>query len=125
MSPKPKDGGAARIPAEVFSLAEMLCDEMRARGWTTDDVAARMDGDFGIDALIVCMTMAVQEDGLLFDDSTLARLAVAFDVSPQYFRNIDNAWRAHPESRQPFTAPEDIYGPRSTAMLSARGGQTQ
>ena len=102
-------------PAEVFCLANFLCDEMEERGWTTVDVALRMaqatGREYGIEKLIIDMALAVQEDGLLYDDTTIAGLAAAFGVSPQFFRNLDAVWRAHPDRRVPFTAPEEIFGP--------------
>ena len=104
-----------RAPAEVFSLAEMLCDEMTARGWTTDDVALRMGGRtadaIARDVLVVALLISVQKDGLLIGDGTFAGLARAFDVSEEYLRNIDAGWRRWPDRRSPFEAPEALFGP--------------
>ena len=48
-------------PAEVFSLAECLAEEMQARGWRTDDVALRMETSRGpvMDTFIVDAVLAI------------------------------------------------------------------
>lgn len=104
-------------PAEVFSLAEHLGDEMAARGWTVEDVALRMGGDFGIDALALGLLLAVQEDNLIIDDDTIVRLAGAFDVSPDLFRNLHAIWLKYPERRSPYVMPESLLGPQVRASL--------
>lgn len=105
---------AADEPAHVFSLAETLCDEMQARGWTTSDVAARMGGErqYAMSKFVVDLVLAVSptKDRLIVDDETFEGLARAFDVSEQFFRNIDAAWRAWPHRRSPFEAPESLFG---------------
>lgn len=105
-------------PAEVFCLAEFLCDEMIARGWTTDDVGTRMNTLRGpyMNIAVVDLLMAVQKDGLLIDDETFAGLASAFDVSETCLRNLDATWRKWPDRRSPFSPPESIYGPLSRSM---------
>ncbi len=101
-------------PAMVFPLAEHLCDEMEARGWTTPDVAMRMGGttrdEIKEDLLALNLLMAVQDDNLRVDDATLRKLAAAFDVSEQLFRNLDETWRRWPQRRSEFAPPESIYG---------------
>lgn len=110
-----------RIPAEVFCLAELLSDELEARGWTTDDVALRMGGDVDEickNLLAVNLIMCVHKDKLLVGDRLFDGLAKVFDVDPMFFRNIDAAWRKHPDRRRPFKPPESIFGPisRRSAM---------
>lgn len=104
-----------REPAEVFPLAEFLADEMTARGWQTEDVAVRMGGDRHVWRNLMCLNlvMCVHNDGLLIDDETFAGLAHAFDVSEEYFRNLDKMWREWPDRRSPFVPPESIFGPIS------------
>jgi hypothetical protein len=109
-----------RIPAEVFCLAELLSDEMIARGWTTDDVAARMGGDeeqFTRDLLALNLIMCVHKDSLLIGDRLFDALTRAFDVDQMFFRNIDAEWRKHPDRRSPFSPPEAIFGPISRRAL--------
>lgn len=106
-----------RIPAEVFCLAELLSDEMQARGWRTEDVAARMSGtvdELARNLLAMDLLMCVQKDGLLVGDRMFDALTEVFGVDPMFFRNIDRAWReAPPDRRQPFTPPDSIFGPVS------------
>lgn len=108
---------ATRIPAEVFCLAELLSDEMQARGWRTEDVAARMSetiDELAKNLLTIDLLMCVQRDNLLVGDRMFDALAEVFEVDSMFFRNIDRAWReAPPERRQPFTPPEGIFGPVS------------
>lgn len=100
-----------RIVAEAWPLAFYLAEEMDARGWTTLDVATRMGGkDIGRDVLIVGLLLAVHRDGLLFGDDVFAGLARAFDLSEEFLRNLDAAWRkAPPETRQKFEAPDHLF----------------
>jgi len=102
-------------PAEVFPLASYLWEEMEARGWTTDDVAMRMPAangyEAGINLLTVMMVLAVQRDGCLIGDELFAKLAAAFDVSEDLFRNLDATWRKWPDRRAPFDCPDKAYGP--------------
>lgn len=106
-----------RIPAEVFPLAELLGDEMEARGWTTDDVAIQMGGDeneIARNMLVVMLLLSVQREGLAIGDKTLDGLTKAFDVDPEFFRNIDAAWRDAPADRRQFySPPEALFGPIS------------
>ena len=101
------------VPAEVFCLVELLVDEMDERGWTTEDIAVRMGTSRGLekDLLIIDLIFAVSpvKDGLIIDEETFDGLARAFDVDPDFFRNLDKAWRQHPDRRRQFTAPERIF----------------
>lgn len=109
-----------RIPAQVFCLAELLSDELVERGWTTDDVALRMGGDenqFIRDLLGINLIMCVHRDGLLIGDHLFDGLTKVFDVDPMFFRNIDTAWRKHPDRRTPFEPPDSIFGPISRRAL--------
>lgn len=102
-----------RIPAEVFPLAEHLCDEMQSRGWTTEDVAARMSDRRQYSERLLCIDLlmvACNDDRIRTSDETLNELAAVFDVSVEYLRNLDATWRAYPDRRSPFVAPESIYG---------------
>jgi hypothetical protein len=110
-----------REPAEVFCLAEFLYDEMEARGWQTDDVAARMGGaDPWRDLMVLNLIMCVHKDALIVDDATFRGLARAFDVSEDMLRNLDAVWRRWPERRSAFTPPESIFGEVSRATLLER-----
>lgn len=96
---------------EVPPLAYFLAEEMQARGWQTEDVAARMGGERGVWRDLMCLDvlMCVQKDSLKIDDETFAGLAHAFDVSEEFFRNLDKAWR-EAETRAAFEPPESLFG---------------
>jgi hypothetical protein len=108
---------AERIPAEAFPLAELLGDEMIARGWTTDDVAIQMGGDeteIAHNMFVVMLMLSVQREGLLVGEETFNSLARAFGVDSNFFRNIDAAWRNAPADRRQFySPPEQLFGPIS------------
>lgn len=95
-------------PAEVFSLAEMLADEMEARGWTCVDVARRMPGDYAINVLIINFTLAITDEKLLLSDDTAEAFATAFGVSAEYIKNIHQMWGRWPDRRSPFECPEHL-----------------
>ena len=99
------------VPAQVSHIAEFLCEEILARGWTTADVAQRMktSRSAAIDMLIIDMLICVHEDGLLMDDETCDGLGRAFGVSSAYWRNLDNGWRKWPDRRSPFTPPDSVF----------------
>lgn len=109
-----------REPAQVFHLAEFLSDEIEAREWTTTDVAIRMGGtedEVARNLLVIDLIMCVHKDGLLISDKSFSGLARAFDISEQFFRNLDAQWRRWPDRRADFTPPESIFGPISRRAL--------
>jgi HTH-type transcriptional regulator / antitoxin HigA len=84
---------AERIPAEVFHPSEFIIEEMEARGWTRDDLALRMGGDFGINRLSLDFYFEVgpTDPNLLMGDGD--DFARAFGVSAEFFRNLEAVWR--------------------------------
>lgn len=90
--------------------SEFIAEEMIARGWSADDLAMRMsDGsehDFGICRLALDFydTCGPGEPKMLIGSITAGKLGKAFDVSPQYFLNLESAWRASlPPPSRPTT----------------------
>jgi len=116
------------VPAEVFSLAEYLAEEMEARGWKTDDVAIGMKTSRGPvrDTLIVDVILAVSgQRPMTIDDETFAGLARAFGVSEEMFRNLDRAWREHPDRQSKFECPDALFSPmskRAVMHIVGKGG---
>lgn len=96
-------------PAEVFSLAEYVFDEMRERGWKTGDVALRMGRDYATDLFCVELLLAVDDDTLVVDDGTFEGMARAFGVSASLLRNLRNTWLRWPDRRALFEAPDDVF----------------
>lgn len=70
-----------------------------------------------MDLFCLDLIMAVQDDGLIIDDDMFAGLARAFNVSPAFFRNLHAVWLDHPDRREPFECPEDIFGPTSRRAM--------
>lgn len=105
-----------RIPAEVWPLASYIAEELDARGWNSDDLAIRMgyktDEEYGVDLLSVGFLLSVQDDNLKVGDDLFRKLALAFDVSEQFFRNLDDVWRKHPDRRVEFECPDNLFGPK-------------
>ncbi len=101
-----------REPAEVYPLAEFLCEELLERHWTTSDLAKRMVNGrkYFRNKIIADLLMAVQKDGMLIDDDTFDGLAAALGVSTEMLRNLDATWRKWPDRRVSFECPEAIFG---------------
>lgn len=112
---------SGREPAQVYCLGEHLSDELMARGWTTEDVAARMGGShkqIATNLLMIDLLICIQDDNLIIDDGLFDDLSDVFGVSSSYFRNLDAAWRRFPDRRSQFTPPEDIFGPLSRQAIA-------
>ncbi len=108
------------IPAQVFSLAEFLYDELVERGWKTEDAAIRMGtkGGAAMDLFMLDLLLCCPEEKFIIADEIFAGLGRAFGGDPDYFRRIDKQWHDHPERRSPFEVPDEIFGPTSRrAML--------
>lgn len=89
--------GEARVPAEVFHPAEFILEEMNARGWELDDVAARMGGNSEMNVLALGLYLTTRLPGMRLGDKTAAGLGRAFDVDGRYFLNLEAAWFAAQE----------------------------
>ena len=99
----------ARRPAEVWPIGYFLAEEMIERGWTSRDVAARMDGDFGVNAIAVDFYLAIADERLKFGFEQAKELADAFDVSPEYLMNLHRTWVENPQARQEWECPEHLF----------------
>ena len=97
-------------PVQVFSLSEILADEMIARGWTASDVANRMSDrkQYGIRYLAFQLLLAVQNEKIIIDDETFSELARVFEVSEQFFRNVHLEWTKWPDRRAAWECPEEL-----------------
>lgn len=82
-----------RIPVEVWPPGLFIQEELDARGWSHDDLHAKLGPD-PIDHLAVDIVLAVHDKNLIVDEQTAAALGRAFDVSPEFFLNLDRAWRS-------------------------------
>jgi hypothetical protein len=112
MNPLRTDGDE---PAEVFSLAECIYDELVARGWKTENAAVRMGTERGaaLDLFMLDLLLCVPEEKFIIPDDIFAGLGRAFDVDPIFFKRINEQWHRYPDRRNKFEAPDDIFGPTS------------
>jgi len=96
-------------PAEVYPLAEFICDEMAARGWTAGDVVRRMKANPSfVDYCAFDMFLVIHRENLILDEELFTGLSQAFGVSARFFRAIHDTWLAHPKARVAFVPPEDL-----------------
>lgn len=87
-----RDGKADdRVPAEVFPPSVFIGDELKARGWTEENLIERLHHP--MDRLSVMLILHVNDKHIILDPRTANALGAAFDVSPQFFLNLDAAWR--------------------------------
>jgi hypothetical protein len=64
-----------------------------------------------MDTLTLSLTLAVHDDNALIGDETVAGLARAFDVSGDYLRRLDDAWRNNPAARVAWECPGSLFPP--------------
>ena len=95
-------------PTEVFPIGQFLAEEMVARGWKCTDVASRMGGEWLYDIFAINIMLCIPPHKIKITDE-FDRLGKAFDVSPDYFRNLHDGWMKWPNRRNmEFECPEEI-----------------
>ena len=98
MTPSDAPGNAMSRPAEVFPPGKFIQDELDARGWTVRDLAEQMGGEeveeIGLNMLTVELLIGAPDKGMTLDADTAIGLACAFGTSPEFWTNIDQAWRS-------------------------------
>lgn len=83
----------ARIPAEVFHPSAFIQDELTARGWDLAEMIQRGGTDDPwLDLLAWQMYFSVHEPGLIIGEDGIKQLSRAFDVSEEFFRNLERFW---------------------------------
>lgn len=85
-----------RTTAEAFHPSEFIREEMDARGWDRWMLAHRMGGDTARNRLVIDLYFEVGPDktNMRLGEETARQLGEAFDVSPQFFLNLETAWLA-------------------------------
>jgi len=81
-----------RMPAECFHIADMIQDELDAREWGLEDLAAEMDGNFGNNLLALQTIWSVHDVGLLLGDYGKS-ISKALGLDIDLVDNLDRAWR--------------------------------
>ena len=84
-----------RQPAEVFPPGEFIREEIDARGLTERGFQVLLFAAGCTPTQVVACELAayVDDKNLIMDADTAACLGRAFDVSADYFMNLDRAWR--------------------------------
>jgi hypothetical protein len=95
-------------PLMVWPLASYLAEEMEERGWRATHVAARMNGQYSKNIIVVNLLLAVQRDDMIIDNETIQNIAHAFGVSAQMLSQLHEEWLRWPAARQEFECPEHI-----------------
>ena len=76
------------IPARIITPGRILSRELEARGWTQKDLAEIMDRPTQtINAIVKAKKEITPE--------TAIELAAAFDISPEFWTNLENNYRLH------------------------------
>ncbi len=86
-----------RIPAESFHPSVFIRDELRARRWSKAKLARLMGGDASINLLALDMYFMIgpTNRNCRLDELMATDIGRAFDVSAEYFLNLEKAWLEH------------------------------
>lgn len=80
-----------RVPAQTFHPWDFIAEELEERGWTADDLALRMGGDFAV-ARVSLDFLEIREPGIVIGEESAAALGRAFGTSAQFWINLDKQW---------------------------------
>ena len=80
------------VPHPTFFIAE----EVFSRGWTSHELAMRLGGYSNLNVLALCMYFAVgpTDPRSRLGANMAAALGRAFDLTPEFFLNLEAAWLA-------------------------------
>ena len=88
------------MPNDPQAVADMhpstfITEELAVRGWSRVDLAIAMGGDAGKNLLMLDVYSIVgpTDPRMRIGQPDAERLAKAFDVSSDYFLNLEAAWR--------------------------------
>lgn len=80
---------------------DFLAEEMKARGWSKDDLAYRMGfntvEEWQIDRFTLDLMETVRRPDIRIGETTIQKLSYAFGVSADYFRNLEASWLSRPD----------------------------
>ena len=96
-------------PEENFHPGEFIVDELRARGWTVEDLVAHADAT-ALEGLALLVFLSVQKKNCRLGESDCQWLARGFGVSPEYFANHQAMWLANPNEADPFEVEDALWG---------------
>lgn len=88
-----------QLPTRVgYHVWDFVEEELAARGWTLDDAALRMSGDFGVNRLMLDLLEHARDEqmeNVVIRGGTAELLSEAFGVSQELFVNLDKQWKAN------------------------------
>ena len=88
-----------RIPAEAFPPWEFIENELEARGMTLDDLAWQMtQHDYQVNRLMLDFYHALKDPRVFIDDKDLEKIGEVFGTGTEYWENIQNSYRNHPNT---------------------------
>lgn len=79
--------------AEAFPVSEYVADELKARGWTLDDLVDHMPGDWNENRCAMDLVMYSDDPEILLGQEMADALGAAFGTNPQIWMNLDLAYR--------------------------------
>lgn len=74
-------------------VADLIDEELAARGWTLDDLAERMGPEFDRNRCALDILM-LRDRRVKIGDATAGQLAAAFGTSAVLWLHLDRQWRA-------------------------------
>jgi HTH-type transcriptional regulator / antitoxin HigA len=101
-----------RTPAEVFPPGEFIRDELSERGWTQSDLAKIMERPVSAINLIISGKKSVTPE-------TAVELAEAFGTSPEFWLNLETAYRLSRVTAAQAAAPASAIRERAILFESA------
>lgn len=88
------------MAAEAFHPSIYIKDELEARGWSIDDLAKAMPGDYGINHTALDFYLEIGPDNPTMHLGDLAiEVSRAFGVDDSLFPNLERAWLEHPTTK--------------------------
>lgn len=104
------------IPAEVIPPGEFIRDELEERGWTQADLAEILGRPVQAVNEILTAKKGITPD-------TARELAAAFDLSPEWFLRLENAYRLSLTKKEttPVSRRAKLYGKIPVRELIKRG----
>lgn len=71
-----------------MKIGEYIQQELISRGWSIDDLAAKMPGNRTSNGLMLVMMMTLSDDSLDLDDATAKEISVALGVHPDFIGDL-------------------------------------
>lgn len=86
----------------VFCVGDYVAEELEARGWTSADAVAGLDGEAAVNEAwldLICCVPAWWKHEITFSADEAKRLEQIFGVSAQLWTNINDQFQRHRRSR--------------------------